>query len=92
MFKYPTDPSAVWLQTDGYAAYNQFDEVPGIVTLNCWAHARRKFINAQSFDAVKAGKALAQIQLLYAVEKYWVENNYAPDQVKDHRTQHTIPY
>ena len=45
-----------YLKTDGYAAYNQFDEVPGIITLNCWAYAWRIFIDAQSFDAAKAGK------------------------------------
>ena len=60
LFKYQTGRAAEWpketlknyqgyLQTDGYAAYNQFDDVEGITTLNCWAHARRKFIDAQSF-------------------------------------------
>jgi len=102
LFKYHKGRAAEWpketltnykgyLQTDGYVAYNQFDGAEGIVTLNCWAHARRKFIDAQSFDATKAGMVLAQIQLLYAVEKECVENNYTPDQVKDYRQQHAVP-
>ena len=102
LFKYHEGRSAEWpketltnykgyLQTDGYAAYNQFDNVPGIITLNCWAHARRKFFDAQKFDAVKAGEVLTQIQLLYAVEKYCVESKYTPDQIKDHRQLHTVP-
>jgi transposase len=80
-----------YLQTDGYAAYNQFDDVPGITTLNCWAHARRKFIDAQSFDNSKASEVLAQIQLLYAVEKYCADNNYTAAEIKNYRQQHAVP-
>ena len=67
------------------------DEVEGIITLNCWAHARRKFIDAQSFDNTKASEVLRQIQLLYAVEKYCVENKYAPDEIKNYRLQNAVP-
>lgn len=80
-----------YLQTDGYAAYNQFDDVEGIIPLNCRAHARRKFIDAQSFDNAKASEALMQIQLLYAAEKHCVENNYAADEIKSYRQQHAVP-
>ena len=102
LFKYQTGRAAEWpketlknyqgyLQTDGYAAYHQFDEVEGITTLNCWAHARRKFIDAQSFDNAKASEVLTQIQLLYAAEKYCVENNYTADEIKNYRQQHAVP-
>ena len=80
-----------YLQTDGYAAYNQFDDVPGIATLNCWAHARRKFMDAQSFDNDKASEVLIQIQLLYAVEKHCAENNYTAGEIKNYRQQHAVP-
>ena len=102
LFKYHEGRSGEWpketlknykgyLQTDGYAAYSQFDNVPGITTLNCWAHARRKFFDAQKFDAAKAGEVLTQIQLLYAVEKYCVENKYTPDEKKNYRQLHSTP-
>ena len=102
LFKYQTDRAAEWpketlknyqgyLQTDGYAVYNQFDDVEGITTLNCWAHARRKFIDAQHFDNTKASEVLTQIQLLYAVEKYCVENNYTTDEIKQYRRQYAVP-
>jgi transposase len=102
LFKYQTGRAAAWpketlknyqgyLQTDGYAAYNQFDDVEGITILNCWAHARRKFIDAQSFDNDKASEVLTQIQLLYAVEKHCAENNYTADQIKNYRQQHAVP-
>ena len=102
LFKYQTGRAAEWpketlknyqgyLQTDGYAAYNQFDDVEGITTLNCWAHARRKFIDAQSFDNAKASEVLTQIQLLYAVEKHCVENNYTANEIKNYRHGHAVP-
>ncbi|MBC7690012.1 MAG: transposase [Aquabacterium sp.] len=64
-----------YLQTAGYAVYNQLDKIAVITTLNCQAHARRKFIDAQSFDNTKASEVVTQIQLLYAVEKHCVEIN-----------------
>jgi transposase len=102
LFKYHTGRSAEWpketlinyqgyLQTDGYAAYNQFDNVEGITTLNCWAHARRKFIDAQNFDHAKADEVLMQIQLLYAVEKHCVENKYTAEEIKNYRQQNAVP-
>ena len=63
----------------------------GIITLNCWAHARRKFIDAQSFDAAKAGEILTQIQLLYAIEKYCVDHQYSANEIKSHRQQYALP-
>ena len=102
LFKYQTGRSAVWpketlknykgyLQTDGYAAYNQFDDMQGIIMLNCWAHARRKFIDAQDFDNAKAGEALVHIQLLYAIEKYCTENGYTAEEIKNYRQEHAVP-
>ena len=102
LFKYQTGRGAVWpketlknyrgyLQTDGYVAYEQFDNVEGITTLNCWAHARRKFIDAQDFDNAKASEVLTQIQLLYAVERHCVENQYTEDEIKNYRQQNAVP-
>jgi transposase len=102
LFKYQTGRAAQWpretlanykgyLQTDGYAGYDQFDGAPGITALNCWAHARRKFIDAQSFDNAKAGEVLAQIQLLYAMEKHCAENKYTAGQIKQYRQQEAVP-
>ncbi len=62
----------------------------GITTLNCWAHARRRFIDAQDFDNAKASEVLVQIQLLYEVEKHCVENNYAAEEIKNYRQQNAV--
>jgi len=57
------------IQTDGYERYGLLDAKKGIILLGCWAHARRKFFEAKKNDLQHAEYALAQIQLLYDVER-----------------------
>jgi hypothetical protein len=52
---------------------------------------RVAIIDAQSFDNEKASGVLAQIQLLYAIEKHCAENNYTADEIKTYRQQHGVP-
>ncbi len=62
-----------YLQTDDYAGYNAVAAESGITQLGCWAHARRKFIEAQKANpknkAGKADVAISHIAKLYAIEK-----------------------
>jgi transposase len=58
-----------YLQTDGYIAYEDFADKPGVVLLNCMAHARRNFVDAEKNDAARAGYVLAKLQKLYALER-----------------------
>ncbi len=56
-----------YLQTDDYAGYNAVSANSEITQLGCWAHARRKFIEAQKATASKnkkAGKADVAISLI----------------------------
>lgn len=66
------------LMVDGYTGYNAVCVNNGITRLGCWAHARRKFIEAQKVHRSagrpkgKVGKAdqgLAYIQSLYRIEQ-----------------------
>lgn len=72
------------LMTDGYVAYHAVCQKNQITHLACWAHARRKFIEAQkvhhSSDRTKgktgkADQAIAYIQQLYAVERMLHDKN-----------------
>ncbi|MCR9260210.1 MAG: IS66 family transposase [Pseudomonadaceae bacterium] len=36
-----------YLQSDGYAGYNALLSEPNITGLGCWAHVRRKFMDAK---------------------------------------------
>lgn len=61
------------LMSDGYIAYKQFDHISGVTHLCCWAHTRRKFVEAQKAQPKgktgRADLAISLIAKLYAVEK-----------------------
>ncbi len=61
------------LMTDGYSGYNTVCQSKDIQRLACWAHVRRKFMDAkQTQPKGKTGRAdlmLTWIQQLYRIEK-----------------------
>jgi len=57
------------LQTDGYSAYDIFENKPHITLLACMAHARRKFDESLKNDQLRAEHALGLIQDLYEIER-----------------------
>ena len=72
-----------YLMTDGYEGYNKVAKTVGIEHLVCWAHVRRKFV-----DAVKvqpkgthghADQAVAMIGKLYGIER---EHKDSTDEVR----------
>jgi transposase len=58
-----------YLQTDGYAAYDQFAKRPQITTLCCMAHARRYFVEADSNDKERSVYALKAFHDIYKLER-----------------------
>jgi transposase len=60
-----------YLQADAYSGYDHFFEDPerGMDEVACWAHARRRFFEAQSSDLMRSTVMLAYIRLLYDVER-----------------------
>lgn len=58
------------LQTDGYAGYNAIGEKEGICHAGCWAHARRKFVEAQEAASGQghAHEMITLVQGLYKIE------------------------
>jgi transposase len=60
-----------FVQADAFSGYDAIylGSHGRIVEVACWAHARRKFIEAQNADRTRAQIALAHIAQLYAVEK-----------------------
>jgi hypothetical protein len=53
------------LQTDGYAAYDDVGG-PKLVHVGCWAHARRKFVDAVKVNP-KDGAAIAMVTRMDAL-------------------------
>jgi hypothetical protein len=64
-------PFRGFLQADAYSGYDAIYQDPerGVVEVACWAHARRKFFEAQSSDLMRSTVMLAYIRLLYDVER-----------------------
>jgi transposase len=57
-----------YLQADAYAGYDRIYAPGAVIEVACWAHARRKFVEAQSSDDLRSLAAVAWIKRLYAVE------------------------
>jgi transposase len=76
-----TDDYVGLLQSDGYEAYDAYaDKHDGVVRLGCWAHARRKFFEAQPDHPRVAKAALRMIKRMYQRERAWDEQNLEPSQ------------
>lgn len=55
---------------DGYGAYDALARAgPGVTLAHCWAHVRRKFVEAEPHYPDACGEVLALIGQLYAVER-----------------------
>ena len=63
------------LQSDGYEAYGAYARTHANVTwVACWAHARRKFIEAQAESPKAVRVAIKLIGRLYRLERGWDEH------------------
>ena len=61
-------PFAGALQADAYAGYDALYRSGRVVEIGCWAHARRRFVEALTTDP-QAALIVALIQQLYQVER-----------------------
>ena len=71
------------LQTDGYKAYDAVARDAGgrIELAGCWAHARRKFVEAERSDPKAVAVILRGIGHLYAIEKIIRQKGASPEEV-----------
>jgi hypothetical protein len=79
------------VQSDGYGAYNIYENKKGILLLGCWTHARRKFEQALKNDPLRARFALEQIQLLYRLERQASEGQYTKEETERLRREEAYP-
>jgi transposase len=82
-----------YLQADAYSGYDQLYEDPArsVVEVACWAHARRKFYEAQSSDVMRSMVMLAYIRLLYDVEHEAGDRNLRGEQRRALRQARSLP-
>ena len=79
------------VQSDGYGAYNIYENKQDVLLLGCWAHARRKFEQALQNDPQRAAYALEQIQQLYLIEREAENSDLTPEQTSELRKQKAYP-
>jgi transposase len=72
------------LQSDGYEAYAAYERThPEVAWVGCWAHARRKFIEAQGENPKAVRAVLKLIGRLYRLEREWDEADHAAGRERD---------
>lgn len=79
------------VQSDGYGAYDIYENKQGVLLLGCWAHIRRKFEHALADDPQRAEYALRVIGQLYALERRMKEEGLPPDEIKVIREKDAYP-
>jgi transposase len=60
-----------YLQRDGYSAYGSLvnEDKEALIPVGCWAHARRKFIEAAELEDDAALEIVAEVRKLYLIER-----------------------
>lgn len=79
------------MQTDGYAVYDIYESKDGVLSLVCWAHARRYFERALNNDKARAELALEKIRLLYAVEQEADDKQMSYEERRQLRMDVSVP-
>lgn len=82
------------LQTDAYAGYNGLRQQPRIISLGCFAHVRRKFMEIVKLAPNKPGKAqeaVAMINELYHIETQTKAQKLKFTERAHFRQQHSKP-
>ncbi len=79
------------VQSDGYGAYDQFENYPDITMYGCWCHARRYFVNALDENNVIATQGICYIRQLYKVESEADEQQLSPEARKEKRLKEAYP-
>lgn len=82
-----------YLMTDGYDGYNAVARIDGIERLACWAHVRRRFVEATRVQPKgkrgRADEAVSLIGKLYGVERQY--KDAAPEVRHLARQQSSVP-
>lgn len=82
-----------YLMADGYDGYNKLARTEGIERLACWAHVRRRYVEAARVQPKgkrgRADQAVAMIGKLYRIERDYKDANDEARLLA--RQQHSVP-
>ena len=86
-----------YIQSDGYAGYNELGRSADIIHVGCLAHIRRKFMDVVKLskrDKSKGGTARTILDLigqLYLLERSFEARKLKPDRIKKERQDNSVP-
>jgi transposase len=76
------------LHDDGYCVYESALDPARVKHVACWAHVRRKFVDAQDQDPTFAKEAIAWIAKLYAIDSQAKERELSVEELGAVRREH----
>ena len=82
-----------FIHCDGYAGYDALSKRTAAIQVGCWAHCRRKFIEAKKVSK-KAGRAhewLKQVQRLFKLERDAKQSGWNSQQITEMRQARALP-
>jgi len=82
-----------YLQSDGYSAYHVVNDTDKIISVGCWAHVRRKFIDAKGLKehVCHADDALAMVAKLFHIDSALREKNLTENDFVRMRREQSQP-
>ena len=79
------------VQTDGYEVYASYENDPGKRMIGCWAHVRRKFVEALEENKRYASEAIVYISKLYKIEEEMRDAGLDADAIQKRRQKEAYP-
>lgn len=79
------------LQSDGYAGYDATKNRSDVLWFACWAHARRKFHEAEPTAKARSAKVLKYIQGLYRLEAFARQRGLTSVERSELRKEKAVP-
>ena len=84
-------PFEGYAHCDRYKGYDSIFDRDKAIRVGCWAHARRKFINAETSDSEIAAEILARIRMLYDIERQARDGKLTDDERRALRQREATP-
>lgn len=79
------------IHADAYPGYDRLFLPAGATEVACWAHARRKFVEAEASEPELAKAAIDRIRELYAVESLATEREVDDEARRELRQKDALP-
>lgn len=79
------------IHADAYPGYDQLFVPEGATEVACWAHTRRKFLDAEGSESKLAKEAIVRIGELYAIERAAKESELDDEARHALRQEHSRP-